>query len=172
MDDDLDQFLRDITGTESDNQSQDAASSFEYEQLLKAYRKSDDPAEKFKLQAKLIDLLKKAKGRMCAVLGLLILALYPAQASAQAFTNKDFLELPEIQQKGFIDGAMQTLYQMAAQESIETGQCVHDWYYGDKRTKRNWLILRSMEKYPDNRPPAILAALTERACGRYIRREE
>lgn len=98
--------------------------------------------------------------------------LYPQKSGAQsqAFTNKDFLQLPEMQQKGFIDGAVSTLYQMAAQESAEIGQCVYDWYYGDKRAERNGLILRSMEQYPDNLPSVIIVALTENACGRYVRR--
>ncbi len=96
---------------------------------------------------------------------------FGTEASSQAFKSKDFLEMPEMQQKGYIDGAVSTLYQMAAQESIQTGQCVHDWYYGDKTSERNWLILDTMQKNPDYRPSVIIAALAESVCGRFVRRE-
>lgn len=101
----------------------------------------------------------------------MVLAVTWAQpVQAQAFTSADFLKLPEMQQKGFLDGAVSTLYQMAAQSSKETGQCVHDWYYGDKTAERNWLILDTMKKNPDYRPAVIITALAESVCGRFVRR--
>ena len=101
----------------------------------------------------------------------LLMFSYSEKASADAFTNKDLLALPELQRKGYIDGVISTLWQVAALENLETGQCVVDWYYGEKIKERNWLIMRSLEKYPDYRPENILIALTERACGSYLRRE-
>ena len=77
--------------------------------------------------------------------------------------------MPELQQKGFLDGAMHTLWQVAAQKDTDIGQCVYDWYYADEQAKTNGLIFKSMEQYPNERPTVILMALTERACGRYIR---
>lgn len=172
MEDDQKPTFEDITGLTQSLKTSDAYASLELQNLTEQYNRTDDPDIRNRLYEQIKLRLKAATGTMCGLLVTMTLALLPAQVSAQAFTNADFLKMPEIQQKGYLDGAVQTLYQMAAQKNVEAGQCVHDWYYGGKRAERNWLILRSMEKYPDNFPAAIIAALTERACGRYIRREQ
>lgn len=86
---------------------------------------------------------------------------------AEGYTNEMFLMLPEAHQKFWIQGAMHALGLVAAGKSKETGKCVIDWYFGDKRGERNGLILASMKKYPDSYPSAIFLALTERECGAY-----
>ncbi len=88
-------------------------------------------------------------------------------AYAEGFQNKDFLNLPEAHQKFWIQGAMHALGLVASGKSEETGKCVIDWYFGDKRAERNGLILASMRKYPNSYPSAIFLALTERVCGTY-----
>ncbi|OHU92113.1 hypothetical protein BET10_07235 [Pseudoalteromonas amylolytica] len=89
------------------------------------------------------------------------------QAVATGMTNAEFLELDNSYKKFWIQGAMYSLGHVAAAKSKETGKCVIDWYFGDKRAERNSLILASMEKYPSSYPSAIFIALTERECGTY-----
>lgn len=84
---------------------------------------------------------------------------------AKGFTNKDFLILPETQQKFWIQGAMYMLIHIGAAKSQEKGQCVADWYFGEKRPQRNSLILGSMEKYSSSYPSVVMLALVERECG-------
>ena len=83
------------------------------------------------------------------------------------FTNREFLLLDEAHQKFWIQGAMYALLHVAAAKKKQSGQCIADWYFGDKRADRNGLILASMEKYPNSYPSAVFIALTERACGIY-----
>lgn len=98
---------------------------------------------------------------------MLLLAGIVNMAQAGGFTNKDFLTLPEAHQKFWIQGAMYTLIHVAAAKDPKTGQCVSDWYFGDKRAERNGLILASMKKYPESYPSAVFLGLTERTCGNY-----
>lgn len=105
-----------------------------------------------------------AIGSLCLV----ITGLYPQKVWASVFNNQDFLDMPPLQQNLFLKGAMETLGQVAAFKNKETGQCVYDWYFSDKMSERNWLILESMKKYPDHTPTAILIALTQRTCGVYL----
>ncbi len=107
---------------------------------------------------------------MAGILGVLLVFL-THQSHATNFTNKDFLTMPKLQQKGFLDGVINTLWQVAAQNDSDTGQCIVDWYFGEETAQRNGLIFKSMNQYPTYTPSAIVIALTERECGSYIRRE-
>jgi len=104
------------------------------------------------------------------LIGLVIFLLSVSYSSAQGqgFTNADFMALPATQQKGFLDGIMHTLWQVAAQKDTTTGQCVFDWYYKDVH-KKNSLILASMEKYRDYSLAPVIIGLTEIECGKYVR---
>lgn len=99
---------------------------------------------------------------------LIISMAYPQFLQAEGFKNRDFLKLNKVQQKAWIGGTVETLWQVAAQKDKSIAQCISDWYYSDTR-KRNGLILASAERYPANTPTVILMALTERKCGKYIR---
>lgn len=93
--------------------------------------------------------------------------IYPQKVCAEGFRAKQFLEIPPEQQQYWLNGSIGTLVYIAAFKSASIGQCVNDWYFGDKRGERNWLILESMKKYPDYQPVVILVALTERSCGKH-----
>ncbi len=97
-----------------------------------------------------------------------IVCSYPQKVWAKDFTNSVFLEMSPEHQKFWLSGAMDTLVYIAAFKSKDIGQCVSDWYFGEKIGERNWLILESMKKYPDHKPIAVLAALSQRSCGQYI----
>ncbi len=88
-------------------------------------------------------------------------------ANEEKFTNKDFLELPEAHQKFWIQGAMDAMASVAARKSADHGQCINEWYFGDKNAERNGLIIASMKKYPAYVPSVIFIFLTEEACGKY-----
>jgi len=114
-------------------------------------------------------LMMALKTTQTAIAAVSLMLFYPQEIHAKGFTNQDFLIMPELQQKGFLDGTIHTLWQVAAQKDADIGQCVYDWYYEGEQAKTNGLIFKSMEQYPNERPTVILMALTERACGRYIR---
>lgn len=78
------------------------------------------------------------------------------------------MALPPNEQKFWLSGAIGTLVYVAAFKDASIGQCVNDWYFGEKYAERNWLILESMKKYPDHKPIVVLAALTQRGCGKYL----
>jgi hypothetical protein len=101
-------------------------------------------------------------------IALIILSIYPHTIWAAGFNNSDFIKLNDIQKKFWIDGAMDTLGHVAAIKNKQQGQCVYDWYYLDT-AKKNGLIIASINKYPDHTPSAILIALTEKACEKYVR---
>lgn len=86
---------------------------------------------------------------------------------ADEFLNRDFLTLQEAHQKFWIQGAMDTLIQVAAAKGKEKGQCVANWYYSEKRAERNSLILASMKKYSNEHPSALMLALVEQSCGTF-----
>jgi len=77
--------------------------------------------------------------------------------------------LDSVQKKAWLGAIVETLWQVAGQTDNKAGQCISDWYYTDT-AKKNGVILNSIEKYPDYTPSVILIALTEEACGRYIRK--
>lgn len=93
----------------------------------------------------------------------------PQEVWAEGFNNKDFLKMPPIRQKFWLNGAMDTLAHVASFKDKTIGQCVVDWYFGEKHAQRNGLIFASMEKYPDHTPTVIIVALTQRACGVYLK---
>lgn len=96
-----------------------------------------------------------------------ITAIYPQNVWAEGFSSREFLEMQPENQKFWLSGAIDTLGHIAAFKGKVVGQCVIDWYFGEKVGERNWLILESMKKYPEQTPTVILVALTERACGKY-----
>lgn len=112
--------------------------------------------------------MKVAKTLVFGSIASAVVTFYPQITIADGFDNKGFLSLENAQKKFWIDGAIDTLGHVAAIKSKEQGQCVYDWYYNDTANK-NGLILASMTKYPDHTPSAILIALTERACEKYVR---
>ena len=113
-------------------------------------------------------LMTVGKSAIFRSLCLLFLALYPQQASADGFNNRDFLQMQPEQQKFWLSGAIDTLVHVAAFKDKQIGQCVTDWYFGEKTAERNWLILESFKKYPDHTPTVVLLALTQKACGKYL----
>jgi len=106
----------------------------------------------------------------CLICALLLGYQQAAVASSttvkKGFWNKDFLMLTKEQKKFWITGAIEALTYVAAAKKEKQGQCVYDWYYTDT-SKKNGLILGSIEKYPNSTPSAVLLALTERECGTY-----
>lgn len=63
-----------------------------------------------------------------------------------------------------------TLGFVAGYKDKKQGKCVWDWYYGEKDLpKKRGLIEAYMRQYPDRSPSHILIAMTEQACGRYVR---
>lgn len=86
---------------------------------------------------------------------------------AEKFTNADFLQLPDEAKKFWIQGAMYAMSATVTRNNAEQGKCIIDWYFSDKRSERNGLIIASMEKYPKHSPSVIFLVLTENACGKF-----
>lgn len=90
---------------------------------------------------------------------------YPQKIHAKGFTADDFLAMPNVHQKFWLSGAVDSLNHAAGKQDKAYGACIVDWYFGDQQTERNALILASFKKYPDIAPSIILMALTEKSCG-------
>ena len=94
---------------------------------------------------------------------------YPQQVwASDAFTNKDFLAMPDVQKKFWLSGAISTLSSVAFVKEPAQGKCVYDWYFKDTANK-NGKILSAMTQYPDAIPAAVIIAMLERDCGRFVR---
>lgn len=106
-----------------------------------------------------------------ASLALAFTAFHPQEVLAEGFNNRAFLLMPQEHQKYWLNGAIDSLAHVAAFKKKDIGQCVIDWYFGDKHAQRNGLIFASMERYPDHTPIVVLVALTQRACGTYLKVE-
>jgi len=111
--------------------------------------------------------LTVARSLMFGFVSLVVAGLYPQEALSKGFENRHFLEMGDTQKKFWLDGAITALSHVAASRDKKAGECVYNWYFGDKIADRNGLIIASMKKYPDIRPTAVLMALTERECGTY-----
>ncbi|TBR44337.1 hypothetical protein CBF23_003195 [Marinomonas agarivorans] len=95
-----------------------------------------------------------------------LLSCFSGIAQADILTSKDFLTWPEVHQKFWIQGSIDTAALISSHSgNKEQGKCIAQWYYGDKRAERNSLIIASMEKYSDVPPEAIMVALIKKACG-------
>lgn len=104
------------------------------------------------------------------VLSLLLIALYPQQALADGYTNKDYLAFTTEQKKYWLISTVDTLGFVASYKDKEQGRCVFEWYYkDDNKAQKHGTIEAYMQKYPTKSPSAILIALTEKACGAYVR---
>jgi len=112
--------------------------------------------------------LTLSKALVIGSLCLVIIGLYPQKVWAESFKNKDFLDMPPVQQKFWLSGAIDTLGHVAVFKSKTQSQCVYDWYFLDTATQ-NGIILAAMKKYPDSTPSAIVIILAERACGKFVR---
>ncbi|MCG8604013.1 hypothetical protein MJD09_03310 [bacterium] len=97
------------------------------------------------------------------------MSIYPHSANAgEGAKAKDFLTYSAEQQKWWIGGAVEMAGHIAYLENPDKGGCVWRWYFEDAAAKET-LVLKSMAKYPDATPTAIVIALAERACGKFPR---
>lgn len=107
---------------------------------------------------------------LCAV-SLLFGVIYPQETWAKdAFTNKDFLAMPDVQKKFWLSGAITTLGHVALVKGKKTSQCVYDWYFTDA-AKKNGRIFAAMQKYPDYTPSSLIIVMLEKACGKFVQKD-
>lgn len=98
-------------------------------------------------------------------------AIYPQETwASDAFTNKDFLAMPDVQKKFWLSGAITTLGHVALVKDKKTSQCVYDWYFADA-AKKNGRILAAMQKYPDYTPSSLIIVMLEKACGKFVQKD-
>lgn len=112
--------------------------------------------------------MRLARGAVLSCICLIALGIYPQELMAEGFNNSDFLLLKDEEKKLWLLSSIDTLGFVAGYKDTEQGRCVWEWYYKDVSNK-NGLILAYMGENPDKSPSAILIALTESACGVYVR---
>lgn len=96
-------------------------------------------------------------------IGLLLAA---NNAIAEGMKNHEFLELPDMAKKFWIQGAVELMSATVHFNDKTQGKCIIDWYYQNNIAKRNGLILGSMNKYPQATPIVTIIALVELSCGK------
>lgn len=90
-----------------------------------------------------------------------------AARSDQRTTNRDFLELPQSEQRRWVNGFMVGMSNALALRDVEAGRCVARWYFEDEDTNFRQVV-SGLAAYPDERPTAIIFAYARRACPELI----
>jgi hypothetical protein len=110
-------------------------------------------------------MLKRVRQWNAVCLTALVLLATP-NTFAQEMKNHEFLELPDIAKKFWIQGAIQLMASTVNFYDKKQGQCIIDWYYKGNTAQKNGLLLGSMNKYSDATPTVTVIAIVELSCGK------
>lgn len=83
-------------------------------------------------------------------------------------TNTQFLKLSEGQQHWFLLGAFDSIGHAVSLQNEKQGYCIWEWYFNDLEKKKA-VILKSMAKFPESSPTAVVIGHLDKACGKLPR---